>query len=332
MDHDRFLILTDDSLSPHVDGRILHEFLSIFDRSRLVAVPGGERRGPEARCQVLFVNAAMAHAAERMSRIRAGRTIFFDYYDELERKLHPETAAFLAREGFPYFKTSRLARFEVQHVSGLLPIALPRGLAGMLRSWRRRFFPRPSRRTDIYFQGSTTFFLEPDGRRYYQRIEWAMEVDRLDGVRKHLGLIPLYGLQDELMARYPGLRPGLWRNAEPYARMFRRLQSAKIVLAPTGHGRWTYRHLEALCAGAVVVSNDLSQIETLLRWPLEAMVLVPDHVPLEPALRRVLGSYGEYADCLAAGGTVIHDQLADGRWHQSRPEAFDRFVAQVEIL
>lgn len=332
MGYDRFLILTDESLSPHVDGRILHDFLDVFQRSRLVAVPAGERRGPEACCQVLFVNAAMAHVAERMGRIRAGRTIFFDYYDELERKVHPETAVFLAREGFPYFKTSRLSGSASPQVAGLLPIALPRKLSGMLRPWRRLRVPRLFRRTDVYFQGSTTFFLEPDGSRYHQRVEWALEVARMSGVRKHLGLIPLYGLQDELMARYPELSSGIWCQAESYARMFRRLSRTKIVLAPAGHGRWTYRHLEALYAGAVVVSNDLAKIETLLRWPLEAMVLVPDHAPLEPVLRRVLGSYGEYADRLAAGGAVITGQLAGGRWCRSRPEVFERFIAHVEAV
>ena len=47
----------------------------------------------------------------------------------------------------------------------------------------------------------------------------------------------------------------------------------RVVVAPTGHGELTYRHAEALAAGAVLVCQDLSHAETMFPFADRANVL-----------------------------------------------------------
>ena len=118
----------------------------------------------------------------------------------------------------------------------------------------------------------------------------------------------------EPLARSERMR--LEQAAQPYMRKpvgrlaFQlELRRHRVVFAPCGHGELTYRHMEALAAGAVLVCQDLGHAETMFpfadrenvlfcRPDLSDLRTVVEEALQDESLRRRVGSEGRraYAD------------------------------------
>jgi hypothetical protein len=138
-------------------------------------------------------------------------------------------------------------------------------------------------------------------------------VQRLEAVRLLEGLAGQHGITEvpERVSGLAGAEPywhgealspyehrALQAAAQPYMRApvsraaFKlELRRHRVVVAVTGHGELTYRHMEALAAGAVLVCQDLSHAETMFPFEDGENVLFcrPDLADLRATVERALG-------------------------------------------
>jgi hypothetical protein len=167
--------------------------------------------------------------------------------------------------------------------------------------------------------------------RYDQRVPWLAELRQHPEWRQWGGLLPLpYRTEQNLVAEHgPGVAGLIERGPRtPFAEYFRRMTETRVALCPTGHARWTYRHVESVYAGCSVVSTDLRGVETLVPAPVEAFRLVPDHASVAPAVAEALAAWSAEAPQRADALLHLQDWLDGGRFVAGKRRAFEAFVAQ----
>jgi hypothetical protein len=91
----------------------------------------------------------------------------------------------------------------------------------------------------------------------------------------------------------------------------------RVAVAPCGHGELTYRHAEALAAGATLVCQDLSHVETMFPFADRANVVYcrPDLSDLRTVLAEILGEDSLRRRIGAEGRRVYRAWAQDWRAH-----------------
>ncbi len=94
------------------------------------------------------------------------------------------------------------------------------------------------------------------------------------------------------------------------------LRRHRVVFAPTGHGELTYRHMEALAAGAALVCQDLSHAETMFPFEERRNVLFcrPDLSDLRSLVEEALRDEGLRRRVSGEGRRTYVDWA--GRWRE----------------
>jgi len=94
------------------------------------------------------------------------------------------------------------------------------------------------------------------------------------------------------------------------------LRRHRVVVAVTGHGELTYRHMEALAAGAVLVCQDLSHAETMFPFEDRQNVLFcrPDLSDLRAIVEEALGDE-DLRRRVGGAGRRAYTEWA-GRWRE----------------
>jgi hypothetical protein len=101
------------------------------------------------------------------------------------------------------------------------------------------------------------------------------------------------------------------------------LRRHRVVVAVTGHGELTYRHLEALAAGAVLVCQDLRHAETMFPFADGENVLFcrPDLADLRATVERALGD-ARLRRRVGRAGRRTYVEWA-GRWREHLREGIE---------
>ncbi len=346
-----------DAPASRVDaGETLATFLRRYEPAVRSVSTAALAAGPMLSADVAFIGLPTALQPSALERLRAGRIVTFDYFDEpWPNREAPalEAAGALAGLATLHLKThrERVAPAWAAAVAtdgldiGLLPIRYNRAVAGAWRRWRlaapwrglRQLAGRPERRWDVSLHGSVTQLdrRTADGRpvSYDQRVEW-MQAMRASAAWRHWGgLKPLpYRSCDALVAQYGDAVLACLDDGPrmPFGAYFARMTDTRVALCPAGHARWTYRHVEAVYAGCEIVSTDLRGVDTLVPAPTEAMTLVPDHAPVGPAIADALAAWASRAARRAGAVEAMQDWLDGGRFTRAKRRAFERFVAQVD--
>lgn len=134
----------------------------------------------------------------------------------------------------------------------------------------------------------------------------------------------------------PVAEPTLRKAAKPYLRrtvsrprFVLEMCRHKVVVAPTGAGELTYRHGEAMAAGAALVCQDLSHIETLFPFRSGANVTYcrPDLGDLTTVLAELLASEGRWA---RLGNAARRDfSQWSRRWSETLFLGFEKPIREV---
>jgi hypothetical protein len=203
----------------------------------------------------------------------------------------------------------------------------------------RRVTGRPHRRHhDVCFFGSPTRIAESkDGQLvpYDQRVEWLLELTRPESPFSLFGgLAPARSERHqfaELQSKYGDLARITWaRRRINFFSYFYHLCCSKVALVPAGNARWTYRHYEAIYAGAAVVSTDFRQCDLLVPLPQNGILMVPDHAPVTPAVAEAMRWHSECPDRLEENRRFLETYFTHGRFSRKKPAAFERLVAQLD--
>jgi hypothetical protein len=129
----------------------------------------------------------------------------------------------------------------------------------------------------------------------------------------------------------PEVLDALWLNKKKigFLSYFAGLRQSKVALAPSGYAPWTYRHFEAMYAGCMVVSNDLSHYDFLIPFPRDTMVEVGDREAVVPAIERALTLLENSPTIVDENRKTLDRWLDRGKYSRRCPDTLDRFFGQI---
>lgn len=323
-----------------VRGSNLLRFLRIFHGHHAVEMVDAKEleRGPVRETDYLLLGVPTDLRPECLSRVRFRRAALFDYRERPGPSWTPETEPWLRSLTDIYLKAWVEDSWDDGLHWGVLPIRRHPGLTWhvkLLRGLFRGRYPNLCKRDyDVSFLGNcTSLHLGTDlTQRYHQRIEWLQEIQCSEkrfafwgGLQasqdSHARLSQEFGDISSLMAPSGRLF---------FSRFFYNLLRSKVVLAPAGNARWSYRHYEAIYSGAMLVSTDFRPVRMLIPLPLNDMQHVPDHAPVVPAIETALGRLVKEPDLPRRNVEFLETYLQNGDYHRSKPQLMDEFLSQLE--
>jgi hypothetical protein len=206
-------------------------------------------------------------------------------------------------------------------------VPMPLAFQREIPAWCRFFdFDLKNRYWRASFVGAGTLY---QGQ-YPQRKAWVEELVKAAIPRVRVGLFdnesyPLNQIFSENVKPFshPFLGPGL------YTLM---MYLSQVCVTPAGNAKWTYRHYEAIQAGSVLVSTDLTDIEMLIPLPRDGVVYVQDHSLVCPTLERVLDALSDYQPRVRAGQHALSHYLTRGQYDATKPLPFFLLLAKLELV
>jgi hypothetical protein len=136
---------------------------------------------------------------------------------------------------------------------------------------------------------------------YNQRLEWALRLADAGLLAQGQGLVESKHayLRREIIQKKFGTSRKVFVDYVPQKEYMKRMMQSRLIFAPGGHCRWTYRHLEGMWLRGLVVSGDFGNFRTSPPLPMDAMEIVPDGAFDAGHIRDMLtriGGFQEKAD------------------------------------
>lgn len=335
----RFLIISSQSnCGRGARGANLLRFLRTFLGRRAVEMitPADLEQGPARQTDFLMLGMPTTLQPDHLTKVRFRRVALFDYSDVGGPTWSPESEAWLRSLTDLYLKPCVEDFWDFGLRWGVLPIRRYPGLTWHVKLLRRLFprrFPDLFRRDhDLSFLGNCTAYrgLNADDR-YYQRIDWLREVQQSGNGFSFWGGLQLSANQQQrLQHEFPDLS-GLQAPSRRllFSEFFYHLLRSKIVLTPAGNARWSYRHYEAIYAGALLVSTDFRRVRTLIPLPLQNMIHVDDHAPVLPAIGAALQRFEQEPHLRQQNIDFLETYLQDGDYCRHKDRLMEEFLAQL---
>ncbi len=332
----RFLIVQCDAKCGRgARGANLARFLRIFHGRGAVELVHARDldRGPVRETDVLCLGMPTALDPRQLARVRFRQAVLFDYSDASGPVWSPESEPWLRSLTDVYLKPWVEESWDFGLRWGVLPIRRYPGLTWhvkILRGLYRGRYPELCRRDhEVSFLGDCG-----DGslERYHPRIEWLREL-RQSGSQfsfwgglqassaKQAQLEPKFGDLTDIIAPVSRLH---------FSRFFHHLLRSQVVLTPAGNARWSYRHYEAIYAGALLVSTDFRSVRTLIPLPLNNMQHVADHAPVVPVIAAALERLAREPSLPRQNFEFLETYLQDGDYHRRKPQLMDKFLSQMD--
>lgn len=315
----------------------LYWFLvAYFGRSKVQLLRPSELLGRKTKLKtdMLFVGIPTRLNAQHLAGIRFNRLILYDASDNNELNFEFSDRPFLESETDICLKNWRDDRWQETFRIGLLPIKRPPWnnrlrSALNLESIQRSLGSRVEKRFDVGFVARPTGSLTTN-----QRLRWLVDISTQRPDLKLWGGLVGNQHMRKLAEREvpPAVLKTLWLNKKKigFQSYFAGLRQSKVALAPCGYAPWSYRHFEAIYAGCVVVSNDLSHYEFLVPFPRESMVEVGDQEPVIPAIDRALSMIEEKPDIAIENRNYLGRWLDRGKYSHRCKDTLDRFFGQLD--
>lgn len=336
----RFLIVQcDANCGRGARGANLSRFLRIFHgRGAVELVQASDlERGPVRETDVLCIGMPTALDPRQLARIRFRQAVLFDYSDTGGPVWSPESEPWLRSLTDVYLKPWVEESWDFGLRWGVLPIRRYPALTWhvkLLRGLFRGRYPKLFRRDhEVSFLGNcTAYHGVGSSQRYHQRIEWLRELRQSENQFSFWG-----GLQASAANR-ARLEPTLGDLTDLiapegrllFSQFFYHLLRSQVVLTPAGNARWSYRHYEAIYAGALLVSTDFRAVRTLIPLPLDNMQHVADHAPVVPVIAAALERLAREPSLPLQNIDFLDTYLQDGDYHRRKPQLMDEFLSQID--
>jgi hypothetical protein len=330
-----------------VQGWTLGWFLrTYFGRRRVAVVSPNQfrrslRRKPSrARlsADTVLVGLPTSLDAEELAALpaatRCRRLAAFDYRDQQTLAWTAEQEAALRSVTDLYLKPWYEPSWNYGLRMGLLPIRRYGRLTATIAAERLLRRRRPPPQYDVMFLGRpnrTRMFIDGKTKKVDQRVEWIRQLRRESpDLKFHGGLVDVLPRERRWLELKFGETADLFHDQPTvgFLDYWRAMRRARVVLAPGGNVPWSYRHYEALYAGAVVVTIDYRQRDMLVPLPCDGMVHVPDGESVVPAVREALDRSRREPELGARNITRLERYWRYGDYAQNRQALIDRFTAQ----
>ena len=314
-------------------GLNLQRFLSIYHGHRAVRMISADDllRGPSLATDVLFIGMPTSLTRNHLAKVRFRQAVLFDYHDTPRPAWLNSDRDLLLSVTDQYFKTWVEPGSNGGLRLGVLPIRRHAKLTLCVQFqniWERLFGDHERRRLyDVVFLGNATAV----DNSHHERINWLREIQQANGRFSFWGGIAARpDMRERLRREYGDLAGILYPKARAdFVTYYHRLGRSRVALAPGGNAPWTYRHYEAIYAGAVLVSTDFRHIRTLIPLPLDRMVHVAGRASVLPAIEQALRMREADPGIAAENVLFLERYLHRGDYSKGKPELMDRFLAQL---
>ena len=336
----RFLIVQSDAGGGRGNrGRSLYWFLTTFAGRRAVRIVATKDLDPRRPITTEYLLLGMPSdlSEEKLRGIRYRRAMLYDYSERPQAQWKEGSEAFLRSLTNTYLKAWVPPGWDPTLCWGTLPIRrylkLPLYLH-LLRALPGQYdLNDAGRRYDASFIGSATGPYEPTetGELYNQRIQWLREMRQASERYTFWGGLLAQHSPPNVLQKIDDLQSILYpKKRVSFGKYFYRMLQSKVVLAPTGNVCWSYRHYEAIYAGATLVSSDFRNIRTLIPLPLQNMVHVVGRDSVLPALENALQMRRDNPGIAEESLRFLERYLHDGDYSRKKPALMDMFMQQIQ--
>jgi len=307
-----------------------------FGRSKVQLLRPSELldRKTKLKTDMLFVGIPTHLNAQHLAGIQFNRLVLYDTSDNDELNFEFSDRQFLESQTNVCLKNWRDDRWQETLKIALLPIKRPpwnnRLRSALNFEQLERSVGGPvNKRFDVGFVARPTGSLTTN-----QRLRWLVEIStQRPDYKLWGGLVgnpQMRALAEKEIP--PAILQSLWLNKKKigFQKYFAGLKQSKVALAPSGYAPWSYRHFEAIYAGCVVVSNDLSHYEFLVPFPRETMVEVGDNEPVTPAIDRALSMLEQSPNIALENRKYLGRWLDRGKYSCRCKDTLDRFFGQLD--
>lgn len=282
----------------------------------------------------LFVGLPTSFGSRHLQGIKFQRMALYDSTDFHGVNFGESDSECLLAETDLCLKNFRDRRWEPPCRIGFLPIKRPPlnnrlHIALKLLRAKQKLGMAPEKTFDVGFVARPTGTFETN-----ERLRWMLELKRDRPDLSLWGGLVGGDQWRESFQSHPdaaALEP-CWLNRRKigFFQYFDGLCRSKVALAPSGYAPWTYRHLEAMYAGCMVVSNDLSHYEFLIPFPRDRMVEVRDGQPVVPAIEKALQMRRQSPEIPEENRRYLDRWLGDGVYSRRCRDTLDRFMAELD--
>jgi hypothetical protein len=326
------IIAADERCGRGARGLNLQRFLRIYHGRRAVRMMSTADllQGPPLETEILFIGLPTRLCRQHLARVRYRQAVLFDYHDCPGPAWIDSDQELLRSLTDHYLKPWVEDEWDYGLRMGVLPIRRHFKLKACVgwQSMCRRLGRRPPDRIhDVVFVGEATAGPQDP----HQRIEWIREIRRASRP---------YAFWGGIAAR-PAVRPVLEQQFVDFPQLcyqpgrvdfltyYSQLRRARVALAPAGNAPWSYRHYEAIYAGALLVSTDFRHVRTLIPLPQDRMIHVPHGESVLPAIDQALNLSAQSTDWPARNVAYLEQFLHYGDYCRTKPLLRERFFDQL---
>lgn len=290
-------------------------------------------RAQKLKTNWLFIGLPTTLNSQHLANIQFNRMALYDATDTNKLNFESSDREFLTSQTDLVLKNWRDDRWSETLKIGLLPIKRPpwnnRLRAALnLESFQRKKKAPHERPFDVGFVARPTGSLTTN-----QRLRWLVEIKKSRPDWKLWGGLVGGAYMKKIAEQEvdPEILNSLWLNKKKigFLSYFDGLRQSKVALAPSGYAPWTYRHFEAMYAGCLVVSNDLSHFEFLIPFPRPTMVEVGDQDSVVPAIERALDMLENEPEIVQDNRKELDRWLDRGKYSKRCLDTLERFFANI---
>jgi hypothetical protein len=324
-----------------VQGWTLGWFLrTYFGRRRIAIVSPDQFRRSRLSAETVLVGLPSSLTPEELAALtsttRCRRIAAFDYRDQQTLAWTADQEAALRQATDLYLKPWFEPAWDYNLRMGLLPVRRYGRLTATIAAerWLRR--QRPAPQYDVSFLGRpnrTRMVVGGKTKKVDQRVEWIRDLRReAPDLNFWGGLVDVLPRERRWLELKFGDATDLYHNQPSvgFLDYWRAMRRSRVVLAPGGNVPWSYRHYEALYAGAVVVTIDYRQRDMLVPLPRDGMVHVADGASVVPAVREALELSRDRPSLGEENIAHLERYMKTGGYSRSRPQLIERFTRQFD--
>jgi hypothetical protein len=314
----------------------LYWFLTeYFGRSRVRLYRPTEllSRSNPIKTDVLFVGLPTSLNRDHLASVRYNRMVLYDSTDEHQINFDSSDKAFLMSLTDTCLKNWRDERWNPELKVGLLPIKRPPWnnrlhMAIRMNRLKSRLFGSMKRNFDVGFVARPTGSITTN-----QRLRWLIELKtQRPELKLWGGLVGKTSMRAAIEQEVDAsILESIWlkKRKIDFFKYYSGLLQSKVALAPCGFAPWTYRHFEAMDAGCMVVSNDLSHYEFLIPFPREGMIEIPEAGSVVDAVDRALECLESNPNAIEENRRYLDQWLVDGKYSRRCSKTMDRFMSYL---
>lgn len=339
-----FLIIEARSLSGHASGRgargrSLELFLKEYYGSSSVSTIGIEKLSGSSSYKTdhLFIGIPSHISRNELKRISFKKIHLFDYGDH-EKVIWENTDKELLRSlTKSYLKPWTQDNWGDEFNWGTLPIRRHKWLSFSVK-WNKFFkeslLNNRERPIDTTFLGNPVVVWKENygTKNRNTRIQWLDEISSAKQFSFSGGFF-MRGTDAQRMKENASKtleQLFLKRGRINFISYFNLMLDAKTALTPPGNALWSYRHYEAIYAGAIPVSGDFREAKMLVPLPNEGIVHVGKGESVIPCIEKALRMKKDNPGLPVKNLESLEQYMTDGSYDRKKSKLLERFMNQIE--